>query len=345
MSADARRFAGLFAGCIGCGRTVPPRSRTGQESPAAPEAGATPSVSRTARVGAAKPRMWTHRLAWPIACATRSKRTLPRAARRHAVCCPRGRPPTFGSQRYSVSDTIVLSLVVLAAFSLILPALANSRYQARKAACQDNLRVLGEGLLSYSERDPGQRFPLVPISGSRSFAGVFAPILFEYEMIGPEGSQVMCPGSELAVGTIRSWSVPTLQEIDRAERSVLQYLQDRAGGSYAYSVGYIDDGQLAGGQELEPLEFRAGVRRAQLLPAGSPQCQSRGPRTERALSKTVTARSSRTCESCTAAMIRGGTTTASRKPGRIAMIPSCSPVACDRCRRPPEPIPLLEPRG
>ena len=56
-------------------------------------------------------------------------------------------------QRYSVSDTIVLSLVVLAAFSLILPALANSRFQAR-TACQDNLRVLGEGLFTYSERDP-----------------------------------------------------------------------------------------------------------------------------------------------------------------------------------------------
>ena len=77
-------------------------------------------------------------------------------------------------QSYSVSDSLVLSLVVLAAFTLILPALANSRYQARKVACQDNLRVLGEGLLTYSMHDPGHRFPLVPISGSRSFAGVSA---------------------------------------------------------------------------------------------------------------------------------------------------------------------------
>ena len=62
-------------------------------------------------------------------------------------------------------------------------------------------------------------------------------------MIGPEGSQVICPGSELAVGDTH-WSVPTLAEIDRAERSVLQYLQDHAGGSYAYSVGYMDGVQL-----------------------------------------------------------------------------------------------------
>ncbi len=159
--------------------------------------------------------------------------------------CSLSRAPAAGMrlQRYSVSDSIVLSLVVLAAFTLILPALANSRYQARKAACQDNLRVLGEGLLSYSVREPGQRFPLVPLSGSRSFAGVFAPILFEYEMIGPEGSQVICPGSALAVEDA-NWSVPTLREIDRAEKPVLQYLQDRAGGSYAYCVGYLEDGRL-----------------------------------------------------------------------------------------------------
>jgi hypothetical protein len=146
-------------------------------------------------------------------------------------------------ERYSVSDTIALSLVVLTAFSLILPALANSRYQARKVACQDNLRVLGEGLLTYSARDPGQRFPLVPLSGSRSFAGVFAPILLDHEMLGPQGSQVICPGSDLATGD-RNWTVPTLQEIDQAEKSILQFLQDRAGGSYAYSVGYVEGGQL-----------------------------------------------------------------------------------------------------
>jgi hypothetical protein len=157
-------------------------------------------------------------------------------------------------RRYSASDGIVLSLVVLAAFTLILPALANSRYQARKAACQDNLRVLGEGLLGYSVREPGQRFPLVPISGSRSFAGVFAPVLFEYEMIGPEGSQVICPGPELAVDDTR-WSVPTLREIDQAEKSVLQYLQDRAGGSYAYCVGYVENGRLQAVKNLNRSNF------------------------------------------------------------------------------------------
>jgi len=157
-------------------------------------------------------------------------------------------------ERYSVSDTIVLSLIVLAAFSLILPALANSRYQARKAACQDNLRVLGEGLVTYSMRDPGQRFPLVSLAGNRSFAGVFAPTLRAHELIGPQGAHVICPGSDLAVGDT-NWSVPTLAEIDQAERSMLQYLQDRAGGSYAYSVGYLENGQLRAVKNLSRPNF------------------------------------------------------------------------------------------
>ncbi len=158
-------------------------------------------------------------------------------------------------ERYSASDTIVLSLVVLVAFSLILPALANSRYQARKTACQQNLRVLGEGLITYSMRDPEQRFPLVPISGSRSFAGVFAPILVEYKMIEPEWAQVICPGSDLAASE-PSWSVPTLEEIDRAERpSVLERLQERAGGSYGYSVGYLDGTRLRAVRNLNRSNF------------------------------------------------------------------------------------------
>ena len=79
-------------------------------------------------------------------------------------------------RNYSLADCLVLTLVVLIAFTLLLPALVNSRYQARKLACQQNLGTLGQSLFSYSDLQSGQ-FPLVPLSGSRSFAGVFAPIL------------------------------------------------------------------------------------------------------------------------------------------------------------------------
>ncbi|MHB0957807.1 MAG: hypothetical protein ACYC6N_05955 [Pirellulaceae bacterium] len=145
-------------------------------------------------------------------------------------------------KHYSVSDSIVLMLVVLIAFTLLFPALANSRYQARKAACQDNLWTLGQGLFTYSDLQ-ADRFPLVPISGSRSFAGVFAPILLEHQLLRPDPPPLICPGSQLAVDA-QHWSLPTLQEIDEAEGARLRFLQNRAGGSYAYCVGYLENGHL-----------------------------------------------------------------------------------------------------
>lgn len=149
---------------------------------------------------------------------------------------------------YSLADCLVLSLVLLIAFTLLMPAIVNSRYQARKLACQQNLTGLGRNLFTYSDLQSGQ-FPLVPLSGSRSFAGVFAPILLENELIDADRPQLICPGSDLATDA-RSWSLPTLAEVDREVGPRLLYLQDRAGGSYAYCVGYMDD------EGLHPVENR-----------------------------------------------------------------------------------------
>jgi len=147
---------------------------------------------------------------------------------------------------YSLSDCLVLTLVLLIAFTLLMPAIVNSRYQARKLACQQNLGNMGRNLFTYSDLQSGQ-FPLVPLSGSRSFAGVFAPTLLDSELIDVERPQLICPGSDLATDA-RGWSLPTLAEVDEAAGPRLLYLQDRAGGSYAYCVGYMDD------QGLHPVE-------------------------------------------------------------------------------------------
>ncbi len=101
---------------------------------------------------------------------------------------------------------------------------------------------MGQGLFSYSDLQ-ANRFPLVPISGSRSFAGVFAPILLEHQLLPPKSPPLICPGSELAAQA-DLWSLPDLQEIDQAEGRRLIWLQNRAGGSYAYCVGYLENGRL-----------------------------------------------------------------------------------------------------
>ena len=144
--------------------------------------------------------------------------------------------------RYAASDGIVLALVGLVAFTLFLPALANSRYLAGKIACQDNLRGLGFQLLEFSGRQPDRSFPFVPVSGNRSFAGVFAPTLLDSHLIPRRCSWLVCPGA-VRDDQNAGWSVPTLQEIDRARGYWLVKLQSRAGGSYAYSIGYVENGR------------------------------------------------------------------------------------------------------
>lgn len=164
-------------------------------------------------------------------------------------------------RNYSLADCLVLTLVLLIAFTLLMPAIVNSRYQARKLACQQNLTNLGRNLFTYSDLQAGQ-FPLVPLSGSRSFAGVFAPVLLEHELLDVEQPQLICPGSDLA-SDVRSWSLPTLAEVDEAVGPRLLYLQDRAGGSYAYCVGYMD------AKGLHPVENRGRSQFAILSDAPS----------------------------------------------------------------------------
>jgi hypothetical protein len=144
------------------------------------------------------------------------------------------------NRSWSLADVAVMALLALATFTLFVPALASSRYLARKLACQDNLRALGVQLITFSDRQAEHRFPFVPLSGNRSFAGVFAPKLLESELIQRDCSQLICPGSELAEHR-DGWFVPSLQEVDRADGVRLDRLRRQAGGSYAYSIGYFDE--------------------------------------------------------------------------------------------------------
>ncbi len=146
---------------------------------------------------------------------------------------------------FSVADSLVMGLVMLAAFILLFPALVNSRFEARKISCQDNLRQLGIQLITYSDRRADHTFPFVPLTGNRAFAGVFAPTLRDNLLIPADSSLLVCPGSDLATRGA-DWSVPSLQQIDQAAGHELILLCRRAAGSYAYSIGYFDqDGYRA----------------------------------------------------------------------------------------------------
>lgn len=145
----------------------------------------------------------------------------------------------------SFADCLVMGLAMLAIFALFFPALVNSRFEARKLGCQENQRRLGVQLITYSDRSPGHTFPFVPLSGNRSFAGIFAPTLRDSLLIPADGSCLVCPGSSFAEQR-HDWRVPTLQQVDEATGQTLVQLHREAAGSYAYSIGYFDrDGYRA----------------------------------------------------------------------------------------------------
>ncbi len=153
-------------------------------------------------------------------------------------------------RRYSVPDSIVLALVGLIAITLFLPALANSRFESRKLACQDHLRTIAWQLFRYCDQQPDRYYPFVPIRGNRAFAGFYAPVLYENQLLPVDCSLLVCPGAELASSASgprlapqeAAWRVPAFGELDGAAGTELYQMQSQAGGSYAYCVGYVEHG-------------------------------------------------------------------------------------------------------
>ena len=143
--------------------------------------------------------------------------------------------------RWRLADWVVVGGICLAAAALFFPAILNSRLSARIAYCQNNLRELGLALTQFSEATHERFFPAVAIEGNRAFAGIYAPILSNNGYIS-DSNLVICPASSVAQEHENN-RIPTVEEIDRARGDRILILQRQAGGSYAYTVGYLDNGK------------------------------------------------------------------------------------------------------
>ena len=151
-------------------------------------------------------------------------------------------PSLVGSlrNRWGVADSVVMAGILLIATMLFFPAIANSRYAARIATCQNNLRQLGFALASYSDKAGIGYFPAIPHSGPRAFAGFYAPVLWESGYLD-DPQLLVCPSSELAFDQ-QTWIFPTIDDVDRATPEQLSWIRQIAGGSYGYNLGVVIDG-------------------------------------------------------------------------------------------------------
>jgi hypothetical protein len=165
-----------------------------------------------------------------------------RSRRLHASGRPRVMTPvpplTYSRCRLNWTDAGVAAVIFLVAGLLTLPAINGARFQYRVTACKDNLRQVGQSLTEYSQKN-NDLFPVVPVEGNLAAAGVYAPILVQNGFLD-EPQRVLCPDSSQAQQ--EGFSVPSLDELRSAVGPRLSAIQVKMGGSYGYSLGYIDHG-------------------------------------------------------------------------------------------------------
>ena len=71
-------------------------------------------------------------------------------------------------------DWIGGSTAAVVILGLLLPSLAQGRFEARKTACQDQLRQFGTAITQFVNRNQQERLPAVAEAGPEAFAGVYA---------------------------------------------------------------------------------------------------------------------------------------------------------------------------
>jgi len=108
-------------------------------------------------------------------------------------------------------------------------------YQTR-LACQDNLREIGKGLLSYCDHHNGE-FPRVEENGPHGVAGFFVPALYDNGVLG-SAMRVNCPAQKDVPA--ERYSTQELEELYQSNPDEFRRVARRMAGGYAYSLGYRD---------------------------------------------------------------------------------------------------------
>jgi hypothetical protein len=154
-------------------------------------------------------------------------------------------------RQWKLTDMAIAAGIFLAAATLFFPALNQSRFAARVAGCQNNLRQIGRALTEYSEMHNGY-FPNVPLRGRLAVAGIYGPRLVELRLVS-DPNLLICPGSALAARS--DYNVPTCQQLETAEGPHLVHLQRLSGGSYGYTLGYVINGHYQPTKNLRRKTF------------------------------------------------------------------------------------------
>lgn len=173
-----------------------------------------------------------------------------------------------GGRGLSIRDLGALAAAILLLTALAIPFLNNSRFQARVATCQNNLREVGLALLRYADSHNG-RFVPIPREDKLAVAGAYAPALLSRGLVEDQ-NVFFCASRTAASDAPRE--IPSFDQVLAADEAELVSLQRRLGGDYGYSLGYYTDGQY------QPPHFQSHA--GFVLVADSPSVDNPGRRSQ-----------------------------------------------------------------
>jgi type II secretory pathway pseudopilin PulG len=175
-----------------------------------------------------------------------AERTCQFVAAKAENAAPVALPPERGagasSRAYTFTDVLVAASVLLVLGALVFPSLVRSRFLARLTACQNNLRQIGMAMWQDSELGPDQRYSRIPWEDDRAVAGMMGSILVEKQLLANPDA-LICPTSDLAV-LLPGFRNPTITQIRNASGQEMIRLQQIAGGSLAYPLGFTQGGRI-----------------------------------------------------------------------------------------------------
>ena len=140
------------------------------------------------------------------------------------------------ARRWSSSDWVVVGGLCIALLVMLAPALHSSQEMARRLACQNKLRTLGDRLARAAGYSSNQSFPAIPTEPRLSFAGMLAPQLHDMELL-PDPQLLVCPSDRINV------SLYSMPELLKATAPQLAIIRETALGSMGYNLGVIVEGQ------------------------------------------------------------------------------------------------------
>jgi hypothetical protein len=141
------------------------------------------------------------------------------------------------------ADVLVAASLMILIGGLAAPAVASLWHDYQRHHCQNNLRTFWQALQMYGTDHDGQ-LPKVEKEGPSSVAGVFVPVLHDAGLL-PADASVSCSGHARTGSSPPS--LAQLQELwNRPNRGEYFRVTREMAGDYAYSLGYVKDGELHG---------------------------------------------------------------------------------------------------